>query len=343
MRVRMTGRSWLPALVLLALAACQQAPDAPAPKPAPPVTETKPAPDAKPSQAELRKIRAERNRAANRAAANASAQTSPASAQQQNLYSRVEAELLNRNRLRRDRVPLDAPIDAETLTRNFIAIALHDEYSRDGANMVSDHRPAPLRRWSDPVRLRLHFGASTDVATQRALRVEVADYAARLAAAARHPVQTTDGNGNILVLFVNEDERRNIGPVVQQNLPGIPANDVQILRDLDSRNYCTAFAYSKGASAAYSNAVVLIRSELPQLLQSSCIHEELAQAMGLTNDDPDARPSIFNDDEEFALLTRHDELLLQILYDPRLRPGMTEAEAAPIVRQIAAELLGEAA
>jgi len=65
--------------------------------------------------------------------------------------------------------------------------------------------------------------------------------------------------------------------------------------------------------------------------------------MGLSNDSPDARPSIFNDDEEFALLTRHDELLLQILYDRRLRPGMTEAEAAPIVRRIAGELLGESA
>ncbi len=58
------------------------------------------------------------------------------------------------------------------------------------------------------------------------------------------------------------------------------------------------------------------------------------------SDSPTARPSIFNDDEEFALLTRHDELLLRILYDRRLQPGMTKAQAVPIVRQIAAELLG---
>ncbi|MEZ5685909.1 MAG: DUF2927 domain-containing protein, partial [Paracoccaceae bacterium] len=42
----------------------------------------------------------------------------------------------------------------------------------------------------------------------------------------------------------------------------------------------------------------------------------------------------------FALLTRHDELLLRMLYDPRLTPGMTEAEARPIVQTIAAELMG---
>ena len=59
----------------------------------------------------------------------------------------------------------------------------------------------------------------------------------------------------------------------------------------------------------------------------------------LTLDSPAARPSIFNDDEEFGLLTTHDELLLQMLYDPRLTPGMTAAEAAPIARVIAREYM----
>lgn len=71
----------------------------------------------------------------------------------------------------------------------------------------------------------------------------------------------------------------------------------------------------------------------------SCIHEELAQGMGPANDSRTARPSIFNDDEEFAFLTWHDEMLLSILYDRRLRPGMFEAEARPIVLDIARELL----
>jgi hypothetical protein len=86
--------------------------------------------------------------------------------------------------------------------------------------------------------------------------------------------------------------------------------------------------------------VALIRAEHPELLRSACIHEELAQGMGLANDSPTARPSIFNDDEEFGLLTKHDELLLKILYDPRLKTGMTVEEATPIVQTIAAELVG---
>ena len=57
--------------------------------------------------------------------------------------------------------------------------------------------------------------------------------------------------------------------------------------------------------------------------------------MGLPNDSPDARPSLFNDDLEFALLTEHDAILLRMLYDPRLQPGMTSAEVRPLLPDIA--------
>ena len=62
--------------------------------------------------------------------------------------------------------------------------------------------------------------------------------------------------------------------------------------------------------------------------------------MGLTNDSPAARPSIFNDDDEFALLTTHDEMLLAMLYDNRLSIGISAEQARPIVRQMAREQLG---
>ena len=89
----------------------------------------------------------------------------------------------------------------------------------------------------------------------------------------------------------------------------------------------------------YAKAVAVVRAEHPPLLRQSCYHEELAQGLGLPNDSPKARPSIFNDDEEFAFLTTQDELLLRMLYDQRLHPGMTAAEGRPIVERIARELL----
>ena len=71
-------------------------------------------------------------------------------------------------------------------------------------------------------------------------------------------------------------------------------------------------------------------------MRRSCVHEELAQGLGLANDSPYARPSIFNDDDEFALLTAHDEILLRLLYHPDLTPGMTPDQARPIVARILA-------
>ena len=87
--------------------------------------------------------------------------------------------------------------------------------------------------------------------------------------------------------------------------------------------------------------MALIRAEHPDLVRRTCIHEEIAQGLGLPNDSPTARPSIFNDDDEFALLTSHDELLLKMLYDPRLKAGMTADEARPVARIIARELMGQ--
>ncbi|MFN3274274.1 MAG: DUF2927 domain-containing protein [Paracoccus sp. (in: a-proteobacteria)] len=326
-------------LTALALAACQPAPpatDAARPQPRP---ETAPAPDD--TQARLRAARAERNRAANAAAIRARAGASDASLTQRDYYDRMQQRLLSQGRLRRDRVPADAPIDAEMLARNFVQIALRDEYTRRDGALVAEAQAAPLRRWDVPVRIQPEFGASTDIAAQRAWRSEIAEYAARLAGATRHPVQIAADRGNFVVLVVTDDERRRIGARLAELVPGIPPEDVAILRDLPPGIACTVFAYSEGGSPVYAHAVAVIRTELPRLLRTSCIHEELAQGLGLANDSPGARPSIFNDDEEFALLTRHDELLLRILYDPRLRPGMTEAEALPVVRQIAAELLAQ--
>ncbi len=69
-----------------------------------------------------------------------------------------------------------------------------------------------------------------------------------------------------------------------------------------------------------------------------CIVEEMTQAMGLINDADEVQPSIFNDRSLYEELTEHDRHLLRVLYDPRLKPGMTGEEAMPIVRRIVAEI-----
>jgi hypothetical protein len=106
--------------------------------------------------------------------------------------------------------------------------------------------------------------------------------------------------------------------------------------------YCLVYAISSGGGSTYTKAFAVIRAEHPDLMRLSCLHEEITQGLGLANDSPAARPSIFNDDEEFALLTPMDELMLKMLYNPLLTPGMTEAEARPIVNALATTLMSGA-
>lgn len=294
-------------------------------------------PDRSAEQAELRAARAARARAAN-AAADAAART-PASSNMRDFLENVENALIARGKLRMDDDIGRGTITPEQLTENFVQTALHDEYTRDGEQLIARQRTAPLRRWEVPVRMQIEYGPSISPAQRSRIGTDIREFSARLQQATGHPIGFTRSSGNFHVLFLSEDERRTMAPRLGSLVPGMPASDISALANLAPQNFCTVFAYSRGNNSSYVQAVAVIRSELPPRLMLSCIHEELAQGMGPANDSPTARPSIFNDDEEFAFLTWHDELLLKILYDRRLRPGMLEAEARPIVLQIARELL----
>lgn len=250
----------------------------------------------------------------------------------------VETRLLARGLMRSDDGS-DIKLTTERLVQTFIDVALHDEYTRSGQMLIPEPSPAPLRRWRDPVRFQLEHGATTSSEQRRKDRRIVADLTGRLGAISGHPTSLVASGGNFVVLVLDEDERRDIAPRLKQLVPQMPPADVRAIADLAPQNYCTVFSYSRGQDAVYVQAVALIRAELPQKLRQSCFHEEMAQGMGLSNDSPHARPSVFNDDEEFALLTWLDDLLLQMLYDSRLSPGMREEEARPIIQQIAAELI----
>jgi hypothetical protein len=257
-------------------------------------------------------------------------------------YARVQGNLLAQGMLRTDGGGSDTPFDARLLARNFEQVALFDEYARTPGGLVPRQTASTLRRWTVPVRVGLVFGASVPADRQATDRARIASYLARLARVTGHPMQLVDTAANFEVYIVNEDERRALGPAIRASLPGLGAADVAGLTDLPRTNYCIVYALTGGQSGAYARAFAVIRAEHPDLLRLSCMHEEIAQGLGLANDSPAARPSIFNDDEEFALLTRQDELMLKMLYDPRLRPGMTLTEARPIIAALASELLAGA-
>lgn len=257
-------------------------------------------------------------------------------------YGRVEAGLVEQGLLRTDGGGPDTPWDAEDLARNFIRIATFEEYDTQGGTIIQRQTESRIHRWQVPVRIELEFGATVSPVKQLEDTDAVRRLARQLALATGHPIRSVDDGGNFNVLIVNEDERRALGPRLRALIPDITDSAIETVTTLPRTSYCLVFAVAPDNDGVYTKAVAVIRGEHPDLLRMSCLHEEIAQGLGLSNDSPLARPSIFNDDEEFAFLTRQDEAMLAILYDDRIDPNMTGGVAAPIVEVIAAELTGEA-
>lgn len=266
---------------------------------------------------------------------------SPESLQLAAYYARVEQGHRARGLLRIDGGGPDTPYDAERLATTFRSTAFAREFSDEGDAIVESESESILHRWQSPVRIETIFGAGVPDMQRADDRAAVDRYAQRLARITRHPVQAVERGGNFSVLIVTEDERRVIGPMLTRLVPGIRPRETALIENLDRANYCIVITSDPKDDGVITRAVAVIRAELPPLLRLSCIHEEVAQGLGLTNDSATARPSIFNDDDEFGRLTGMDEKLLQMLYDARLRPGWNAATAAPVYENLARSLTGQ--
>ena len=66
----------------------------------------------------------------------------------------------------------------------------------------------------------------------------------------------------------------------------------------------------------------------------ACVIEETTQILGLPNDSNEVVFSIFNDTSVYNELTEHDKILIRLLYDPRLKAGMSRRKAMDLVRRI---------
>ncbi len=255
-------------------------------------------------------------------------------------FAALEQRRLSDGLLRREHSPPDLPFAARDLEDIFVQIALYEEYSFSGDRIVERASPTALRRWQDPMRMRLVFGDAVPASVQTSDRRFVSSYVNRLGGLTGQPLSLVENDANFHVLVVNEAERQAIAPRLSRLVPGIDSVTLDLVRDLPLSVSCLVLAFSRSGTDVYTDAIAVIRAELPELSRRACYYEELAQGMGLPNDSPRARPSLFNDTAEFAVLTSLDEQLLRMLYDPRLRPGMREREARPVIRRIAAELMG---
>jgi hypothetical protein len=81
-------------------------------------------------------------------------------------------------------------------------------------------------------------------------------------------------------------------------------------------------------------AEVILPIDAGEFTFYDCAYEELLQALGAINDDRSLPWSMFNDDVQMGFFDVFDQYLLNILYDPRVRAGMTRDEVRKLAPQI---------
>ena len=192
-----------------------------------------------------------------------------------------------------------------------------------GAELGVAGRVDRIRKYDGPIRVyidnRAHPNRSEQVASV------VADIRARI----RDIDLTVTGRrseANMVVSLVrDQDLARTI-----RSLYGIDrARHIQ--RSLEPQ--CLS-GFRKDESFRILHADVILVADAGEFVFYDCIYEELLQALGPINDDTTLPWSMFNDDVRMGFFDVFDQYILNILYDSRIRPGMTRREVQAVLPDI---------
>lgn len=249
-------------------------------------------------------------------------------------YAKMQQTFQERGLLKTIRSVPPSAMDTSSIKRDFLEIALHTEYG-GGLSATGSKASKPLLRWEEPVRLQVMFGASVSKDRRVKDLKAISNYTNTLARLTRHPMTVNPNKPNFHVLVVNEAERKSLSKTLPKLIPGVSKSVVRNVSKMRPNHLCLVVAEPYAdRSKGFKQAVAIVRAEHPDVMRASCIQEELAQGLGLSNDCREAWPSIFNDDQEFAYLTQRDEVLLRMLYDPKLKSGMSASEVADRLPEI---------
>jgi hypothetical protein len=69
-----------------------------------------------------------------------------------------------------------------------------------------------------------------------------------------------------------------------------------------------------------------------------CAYEELLQALGPINDTSSVPWTMFNDDVSMGFFDVYDQYILNVLYDPRIKAGMTVEEVKAVLPEVLADV-----
>jgi Protein of unknown function (DUF2927) len=205
--------------------------------------------------------------------------------------------------------------DAE-ITEGFLKTAFGAELRLAGA-------ANRIRKFDGPVRVLVENRASPDRGAQ--VSGVVADIRSRI----EHlDIATTDSSAdaNVVVTLVREHDL----PAAIDRIYGRERARL-IQRSLAPQ--CLA-SFRKDESFRIRHSDVIVVADTDNFVFYDCLYEELLQALGPINDTNAVPWTMFNDNVQMGFFGIYDQYILNVLYDPRIEPGMDVDEVLAVLPQV---------
>ena len=188
-----------------------------------------------------------------------------------------------------------------------------------GAELQVGPRADRIRRYDGPVRVFIaNRGKPDRSADLAAILADIRSHIAHLDLA----TTTNRRSANLVVTLVSaRDFKRTVRTIFG------PGRARQIQNRLNPE--CIS-GFAKDEYFRIQHAEVILPVDAGEFTFFNCAYEEVLQALGPINDDRSVPWTMFNDDVQMGFFDVYDQYLLNILYDPRVRPGMTKQEVAAL-------------
>jgi hypothetical protein len=219
----------------------------------------------------------------------------------------------------RQRAERKAFSDSE-ITDGFFKVAFGAEYHLAG-------RVDRIRKYDVPVRV---FAGGIDRPDRKAqLAKVVADIARRIAHLDIAMAETRDG-ANVLVTLVRD---RDLFRTIRSFYGEERAREIR--KSLDPQ--CLS-GFRKSEKFEIEHSDVILTVDNGDFVFLDCAYEELLQSLGPINDTSSVPWTMFNDNVSMGFFDVYDQYLLNILYDPRIKAGMTMAEVRAVLPEVLADV-----
>jgi hypothetical protein len=196
-----------------------------------------------------------------------------------------------------------------------------------GAEMRIAGRTDRIRKYDRPVRVFAESRATPDRrAAVAAVVADIQRHVAHLDIAMTQDRKTAD----VVVRLVRD---RDLGATLRAAYGRDRARAIQ--RSLQPQ--CLS-GFAKDAAFRILRSDVFLVADAGDFVFYDFAYEEILQSLGPINDDPSVPWTMFNDEVQKGFFDVYDQYLLNILYHPRVRPGMTRDQVRALLPEIMPEV-----